>query len=154
VHYVGWIAEGRPDGQRFEQFAARARQPVSGHILSLRGLHELTRLELLYGIGCRVAEKMATEPWHLRRFVDLLRAGDIRSVTEFDVIRLDGYDAYARYVIDRVLLAYADPAIERERDRWDLRVLGHVGTLDFTGIRQEWLREDLKTWAACAPLPS
>jgi integrase len=150
VHYVGWLTEGRPGGRAFERFAARVRQPVSGHILSLRGLHELTRLELLYGIGCRVTEKMATEPWHLRRFVDLLRTGDIGSVTEFDVEILDGYDAYARYVIDRVRLAYADPAIERERDRWDLRVFGHLGTLDFTGIRQEWLREALKAWAASA----
>ncbi len=150
VHYVGWLAEGRPGGRAFDRFAARARQPVSGHILSLRGLHELTRLELLYGIGCRVAEKMATEPWHLRRFVDLLRAGDIGSVTEFDIDQLGGYNAYARYVIDRVCLAYADPATERERDRWDLRVFGHLGTLDFTGIRQVWLREALKAWATSA----
>ena len=150
VHYVGWLAEGRPGGRAFDRFAARARQPVSGHILSLRGLHELTRLELLYGIGCRITEKMATEPWHLRRFVDLLRAGDVGSVTEFDAAGLGGYDAYARYVIDRVGLAYADPATERERDRWDLRVFGHLGTLDFTGIRQEWLREALKAWATSA----
>jgi len=150
VHYVGWLAEGRPVGRRFDRFAARARQPVSDHILSLRGLHDLTRLELLYGIGCRITEKMATEPWHLRRFVDLLRAGDVGSVTEFDAASLGGYDAYARYVIDRVGLAYADPATERERDRWDLRVFGHLGALDFTGIRQEWLREALKAWAACA----
>ena len=150
VHYVGWLAEGRPRGRQFERFTARARQPVSGHILSLRGLRELTRLEVLYGIGCRVTEKMATEPWQLRRFVDLLRAGDAGSVTELDISRLDGYNAYARYVIDRVRLAYADPATERDCDHWDLRVFGHLGTLDFTGIRQEWLREALKAWAASA----
>jgi len=127
---------------------------VSSHVLSLRGLHEVTRLELLYGIGCRVTEKMATEPSHLRRFVDLLRAGDVGSVTEYDVESLDGDDAYARYVIDRMGFAYADPATERERERWNLRVFGHLGTLDFTGTRQEWLREALKTWAACAHLAS
>ncbi|MGH2927298.1 MAG: hypothetical protein ACRDL8_03760, partial [Solirubrobacteraceae bacterium] len=150
VHYVGWITEGRPGGRRFERWAARARQPVSGQILSLRGLRELTRLELLYGIGCRVAGHMATEPWHLRRFVDLLRGGDVGSVTEVDIERLGGYDAYARYVIDRVRLAYADPQTERERDRWDLRVFQHRGTLDFTDIRQVWLREALKGWAESA----
>lgn len=150
VHYVGWIAQGRPTGARLEVWATRVRQPMSGQILSLRGLHELTRLEMIYGIGCRVAEHMATEPWHLRRFVDLLRAGDVDSVTEVDIDRLDGYDAYARFVIDRVRLAYADPVAERMLDRWDLRVMGHRGTLDFTGIRQAWLREAVKGWAAGA----
>ena len=151
VHYVGWIAQGRPTGAQLEVWATRVRQPMSGQILSLRGLHELTRLELLYGIGCRVAEHMATEPWHLRRFVDLLRAGDVDSVTEVDIDRLDGYNAYARFVIDRERLAYADPIAERMSDRWDLRVMGHRGTLDFTGIRQAWLREAVKGWAAGAP---
>jgi integrase len=148
VHYVGWIDQGRPTGRRFQLWSARARQPVSGQILSLRGLLELVRLEVLYGIGCRVAEAMATEPWHLRRFVDLLRASGVASVTEADIGRLGGYDAYPRFVIDRVRLAYADPATERAADRWDLRVFGRRGSLDFTGIRQAWLREATKAWAA------
>jgi hypothetical protein len=148
VHYVGWIDQGRPTGRRFQLWSARARQPVSGQILSLRGLPELVGLELLYGIGCRVAEGMATEPWHLRRFVDLLRASGVPSVTEADIGRLGGYDAYPRFVIDRVRLAYTDPATERAADRWDLRVFGHRGSLDFTGIRQAWLREATKAWAA------
>jgi len=150
VHYVGWIGQGRPSGRRFEVWAERVRQPVSGQILSLRGVAELVRLELLYGIGCRVAEGMATEPWHLRHFVDLLRATGVASVTEADVGRLGAYDAYPRFVIDRVHLAYADPVAEREADRWDLRVFGHNGHLDFTGIRQVWLREATKAWAAAA----
>lgn len=150
VHYVAWIGQGRPSGRRFEVWAARVRQPISGRILSLRGLPELVRLEVLYGIWCRVGEQMATEPWQLRRFVDLLRASSGASVTVFDVGRLRGYDAYARFVIDRVVLAYADPDTERGKDRWDLRLFGHRGHLDFTGIRQTWLREAVKAWAATA----
>jgi len=148
VHYVGWIEKGRPAGRQFEVWAAWARQPVSGSILSLRGLPELVRLELLYGIGCRVEERMATEPWHLRRFVDFLRASGVASVTDADISQMGGYDAYPRFVVDRVHLAYADPVAERERDRWDLRVFGHSGSIDFTGIRQVWLREATKSWAA------
>jgi integrase len=150
VHYVGWIEQGRPSGRRFEAWASRVRQPVSGQILSLRGIPELVRLELLYGIGCRVAEQMATTPWHLRRFVDFLRANGVTSVTEADIDHLGGYDAYPRFVIDRVRLAYADAATEREGDRWDLRVFGHRGSLDFTGIRQAWLRDAIKAWAGAA----
>lgn len=148
VHYVGWIAQHRPSGRRFETWAARARQPVSGSILSLRGLPELVRLELLYGIGCRVQERTATVPRQLRSFVDFVRASAVGSVTEADMASFTGYDTYARFVIDRVRLTYADPAAERERDRWDLRVFGHSGSLDFTGIRQTWLREATKAWAA------
>jgi site-specific recombinase XerD len=150
VHYVGWIGQGRPCGRRFEAWAARARQPVSGQILSLRGIPELVRLELLYGIGCRVAEQMATTPWHLRRFVDFLRANAVTSVTEANIGHLGGYDAYPRFVIDRVCLAYADPTTERQGDCWDLRVFGHKGSLDFNGIRQVWLREAAKSWAGAA----
>jgi integrase len=148
VHYVGWIEQGRPSGRRFEGWAARARQPVSGQILSLRGLPELVRLELLYSVGCRVEERMATQPWHLRHFVDFLRSCGVCSVTDADFAGFGGYDAYPRFVIDRVRLAYADPGAEREADRWDLRVFGHKGSLDFTGIRQGWLREATKAWAA------
>lgn len=148
VHYVGWIGQGRPSGRRFEAWAARTRQPVSGSILSLRGLPELVRLELLYGIRCRVEERMATEPRHLRSFVDFVRASGVASVTEADMASFTGYDTYARFVIDRVRVTYGDPAAERQRDRWDLRVLGHSGSLDFTGIRQTWLREATKAWAA------
>jgi integrase len=150
VHYVGWLAQGRPTAGAFRAWAARARQPVSGTILSLRGLPELVRSELLYGIGCRVEAHMATEPWHLRRFVDFLRASGAASLTEVDLARFSGYDAYPRFVIDRVQLAYADPAAERQADRWDLRVFGHRGNLDFRPIRQVWLREAAKAWAASA----
>jgi len=150
VHYVAWLGQGRPSGRRFEAWADRIRQPESGRILSLRGLPELVRVEVLYGIWCRVVEQMATEPWHLRRFVDLLRATAAASVTEADLGRLRGYDAYPRFVIDRVGLAYADPQTERTGDRWDLRLFGHPGRLEFGGIRQAWLREATKAWAASA----
>ena len=33
-------------------------------------------------------------------------------------------------------------------DRWDLRVFGRRGQLDFSAIRQDWLREGTKRWAA------
>lgn len=149
-HYHVWYRQGRPTGGRFEAWAARAAQPVNSGVLSLRGLSELVRFELLYGIGCRVAEQMDTNPWQLRGFVDGLRAAGAVSVTEFDLnsIGANNNGPYARFVVDRVRLAYADPETAREGDVWDLRMFGRSGRLDFTGIRQDWLREAVKEWAA------
>ena len=47
-------------------------------------------------------------------------------------------------------LAYGDPETERTKDVWDLRLFGRAGRLDFSGIRQEWLRQATKAWAATA----
>ncbi|MGH2626852.1 MAG: hypothetical protein ACRDHY_09405, partial [Anaerolineales bacterium] len=47
-------------------------------------------------------------------------------------------------------LAYRDPETERDKDLWDLRLFGRAGQLDFSGIRQEWLRQAAKAWAAAA----
>jgi integrase len=33
-------------------------------------------------------------------------------------------------------------------DEWDLTVFGHSGTISFTGISQEWLRQSAKRWAS------
>jgi integrase len=55
---------------------------------------------------------------------------------------------FARYAVDRVALAYRDPETELTLDCWDLRVFGRKGSIDFTVIRQDWLREGTKRWAA------
>ena len=155
IHYQAWRRAGRPTGAAFTGWAARARQPVNSRVLSLRGLPTLVGLELLYAIGCRADDQVSVVTGGMRPWVDQLRAGGLASVTAFDLRALDGVDdahhvRFARFTLDRVGLVYADVEDERRRDVWDLRLFGRSGRrrLDFTVIRQPWLREATKAWAA------
>lgn len=155
IHYQAWRREGRPTARAFSRWAARVRQPANSRVLSLRGLPELLRVELAYAIGTRAGDQVSVVTGGMRPWIDQLRSAGARSVTEFDLASLDGIgDAhhvrFARYSVDRVQLAYADPEDERHRDVWDLRLFGLPGrrSLDFTAIRQPWLREATKAWTA------
>jgi integrase len=156
-HFQLWRAAGRPQGPDFARWAGQVRQPVSSRVLSLRGLPELVRLELLYAIGCRAAEQVSVVTGGMRPWVDQLRTTGVSSVCEFDLGLLEGvgdrhHVRFARFSVDRVSLAYADPEAERAKDTWDLRLFGVTGRrrLDFTAVRQIWLREAAKAWAAAA----
>ena len=154
-HAQIWRADGRPVGAAFTKWASRVRQPVNSRVLSLRGLPELVRLELVYAIGCRAAEQVSVVTGGMRPWVDQLRAIGVVSVCNFDLNLLDGvgdrsHVRFARFSVDRVRLAYADPEAERANDVWDLRLFGVPGRrrLDFTPIRQSWLRDATKGWTA------
>jgi integrase len=118
-------------------------------------LPELVRLELVYAIGCRAAEQVSVVTGGMRPWIDQLRAAGVSSVAEFDLAELNGigdrhHVRFARFTVDRVILAYSDPEAERAKDVWDLRIFGVPGRrrLNFTAIRQVWLREAAKGWAA------
>lgn len=154
-HSQLWRDAGRPTGQRFKQWVARVRQPVNSRVLSLRGLPDLVRLELLYAIGCRAAEQVSVVTGGMRPWIDQLRALGVTSVTEFDLSALESIgDAahvrFARFSVDRVRLAYGHVETERAKEIWDLRLFGCPGHrhLDFSAIRQAWLRQAAKGWAA------
>ena len=154
-HFQLWRGADRPSGRLFPKWAARVRQPTSSRVLSLRGLPEIVRLELVYAIGCRADEQVSVVTGGMRPFVDHVRALGLSSLCEFDLALLEGigdrhHVRFARFSIDRVCLAYADPEAEREMDIWDLRLFGVPGRrhLDFSVIRQPWLREAAKGWAA------
>ncbi|MGH9099369.1 MAG: tyrosine-type recombinase/integrase, partial [Acidimicrobiales bacterium] len=151
-----WRAEGRPGGQAFSSWAARVRQPANGGVLSLRGLPELVRLEVLYAICCRVRDQIRTAT-NVHPYLDHLRAAGVSSVLDFDLRHLgaDGdqnHVRFARYCVDRVRLAYAANESSLDEDVWDLRLFGRSGRkhLDFRSIRQHWFREATKAWAADA----
>ena len=79
----------------------------------------------------------------------------VTSVLDYDLRCLDAdgnhdYGRFARFTTDRVHLAYGDAGAERGKDTWDLRVFGRSGHLDFTPIRQGWLREVARAWAGAA----
>lgn len=156
-HAIIWRADGRPAGQTFAAWVARVRQPVNSRVLSLRGLPELVQTELVYAIGCRAAEQVSIVTSGMRPWIDQLRALGLGSVTGFDLGLLDGvgdryHVRFARFAVDVVSLAYANPDAETAKDVWDLRLFGRSGRkrLDFTGIRQAWLREATKAWAAAS----
>lgn len=155
IHYQAWRRAGRPTGRAFTRWTALVRQPVNSRVLSLRGLPTLLRMELLYAIGCRAADQVSVVTGGMRPWIDQLREVGAASVTEFDLASLDDVgDAhhvrFARFSVDRVHLAYADPDAEQLCDVWDLRLFGLPGKrrLDFTAIRQHWLREATKAWTA------
>lgn len=154
-HAQIWRAEGRPAGKAFTKWTAAVRQPVNSRVLSLRGLPELVRLELVYAMGRRAAEQVRVVTGGMRPWIDQVRAAGVHSVTEFDLGLLDGigdkgHVRFARFAVDVVTLAYADPEVERGKDVWDLRLFGRSGRkrLDFRSIRQPWLRQAAKGWAA------
>lgn len=154
-HAQMWQLEGRPDGRAFVEWCARVRQPVNSRVLSLRGLPELVALELAYAIGCRAAEQVSVVTGGMRPWIDHLRALGVGSVTEFDLALLEGvgdraHVRFARFAVDCVGLVYADPEAEATKDVWDLRLFGVTGRrrLDFSAIRQDWLRCAAKAWAA------
>ncbi|MGH9057695.1 MAG: tyrosine-type recombinase/integrase, partial [Acidimicrobiales bacterium] len=153
VHYASWRANGYPQGRRLQRFLARTPQPSNRRVLSLRGLPELVQLELRYAIGCRVGDQVLTRTTEMRPYVNALLAAGVVSLTDLDPERLGGHRErrrFARFAYERVRLAYADPENERLGDTWDLRVFGRSGRLDFSGIRQEWLRQAAKAWASAA----
>lgn len=155
IHYRAWRQAGRPTGPAFDRWAGGVGQPTNSRALSLRGLPELLVLELLYAIGCRAEDHVSVVTGGMRPWIDQLRAAGAGSVLDFDLHVLDEvgdahHARFARYSVDRINLAYADPDSERHQDIWDLRLFGLPGkrTLDFTGIRQPWLREATKAWTA------
>lgn len=145
VHYAAWRIRRYPSGRRFETFLAQAPQPGNRRILSLRGLPELVRREMLYAIGCRVREQIRTRTTEMRPYVDRLLASGVDSLIQLNPGQLEPSGRnergrFARYAVDRVCLAYGDPETERDKDLWDLRLFERSGHLDFSGIRQDWLR--------------
>ncbi len=155
LHDRIWHDAGCPRGNELTAWVARVRQPANHRILSLRGLPELVRLELLYAISRRVVEQVRTKTGDMRRYVDMLLAARVGSVLELDLVSFDptgnrDWARFARFTVDRVRLAYGDADSERAADVWDMRHFGRSGRLDFSRIAQEWLREAAKSWAAAA----
>ncbi len=151
-HYVRWISEGRPGGEDPPgSWCARQRDyDADQKVAVLGGLTERARLEVLYGLQCRAQAERRTTVKVVQMVASLLRAGPAPSV--FDVA-IDHIDDDRRLLVafirDRVTLALATPETEADKDDWDLRVFGRRGEgLHFSQIRQAWLKEGAKRWAA------
>jgi integrase len=150
-HYARWrqarSAAPGVDRRAWEQ----AEPPVAraGQV-SLRGLPPLVIVEVLFGLWRRTAEDVKTTDAAVRAACRVLADQRAGSVSDCDAGRVPGENirGILRGMARHVRLALSDPDGERALDRWDLRVFGHAGSVDFTVITQLWLRECAKRWAA------
>ena len=134
-----------------EQWRAVASPvPVRGQV-SFRGLPARLAAELLFGLQQRTTDGLSTRLHVLRALVEDLRG--CGAVCLDPGWQASGPMAREKGQIGRSRARYmraaaGDTAGEMAKDVWDLAVFGSAGTLTFTAIRQPWLQQSVKRWAA------
>jgi integrase len=122
-----------------------------GGEVSLRGLPARVVAEVLFGLQqrCRLDATM-TDDAMLRALCNDVRGQRVASLAEYVIPDGRGleFTGLANCLAGHARRALASPETEVVKDEWDLVVLGHSGTVSFTGISQRWLREAAKRWAA------
>jgi integrase len=133
----------------------------------LLGLPSLVQTQLLYGLQERCKSGSKTKMEAIRSLCGLLRHGRLQSILELELppptkrssgrTPRPGTPSYPRRepchelaaeVQTAVKRAFSSPELERRKDKWDMAIFGHRGTLDFTEITQPWLRQAAKDWAS------
>jgi integrase len=161
-HYNRWRGQGRPPLRSFVLECATYGDAV----FDLRALPAAMRLEVAYGLQCRVDDHRAKTPAKaLRPLLGLLAASGASSLLErppdewlaelTPVARWGNTPrSFVRFTIEQLddLLQGEGWQAEFGRDVWLLRRLGYPrGTgparLRFDRIGQPWLRELVKRWA-------
>jgi integrase len=128
-----------------------AAQPAADWdvIVSLRGLPELVRAQLLVGMQQRLSIGGGVEVVPLRSVIRFLQHGQYQDLSGVPAPAAHVYmHRLLRGLQDGLRVSTATVGTEVLQDVWDLRVFGMKGILDFTGISQIWMREALKHWAA------
>ena len=102
---------------------------------------------MLYGLQQRTRSGTATDPGRLRQV-----AWELRRTGAAGIGEIAGGDRaqhrLARSLARHAGRAFLAPETETRKDVWDLAAFGLPGRLDFTPIRQRWLRETARRWAA------
>jgi integrase len=115
--------------------------------VSLHGVSPQAAAEVLYGLQQRTRYGAATSPAQLRQVAWELRRTGAASIGE-----IAGGDRVqhrlVRCLAKHAASALSTPEAEIRKDVWGLAVFGLPGRLVFTAIRQPWLRETAKRWAA------
>lgn len=157
-----WTKAGRPPLEAW----CGAVGPLLGDRgarISLAGVDEGFVVELLFGVQSALDRGRRLRPADLRTVAERARRQRCRSFADLgrDPTNKECWRFVAQ-TIDAIELAAKTPAEEATNDIWDLRVWGFAGTLSFVGgqpnrhpgrlpaepIRQRWLREAAKAWAA------
>ncbi|MGW0916764.1 tyrosine-type recombinase/integrase [Streptomyces sp. NPDC002784] len=121
---------------------------AEGGMVSLRGLPPLVVTQVLYGLQRRTESGAKTTVTSLRRVCDRLREEQVTSVGQATGITSTGLRPLWSQLVTFARQALLDPESERHKDLWDTAAFGYGGSLDFTKIRQHWIREAAKRWAA------
>jgi integrase len=129
----------------------RTEPPIGvGGQVSLRGLPALVAAQVLLGLQqrCRL-DGVRTKEADLRSVCDDLRRQQVHSIADYRLAatRSLAFAGLVNALARHARRALTSPAAEAARDEWDLAVFGHYGTVSFTGITQDWLREAVKRWA-------
>ena len=135
-----------------EQFCRTSSGIAGGTTVSLRGLPDLVVVQLLYAVQQRLARKVRLKPSEFRQLCDDARSQQITTLDEL-VARPNTLSiGIVRTMNDDVRRGLSTPELEQLKDVWDMEVfgLGKGRRMDFTGLRQEWLRRAAKTWAVDA----
>jgi integrase len=133
----------------FDERAWQSAEPAAegpGQV-SLHGLAARAAIEMLYGLQQRTRSGTSTDPGQLRQIAWELRRSGAASIEEIDGGDRDQHKL-ARSFARHAERAFLDPETETRKDVWDLAAFGQPGRLTFTPIRQQWLREAAKRWAA------
>jgi len=152
-HFSRWRTEDRLAGCAFDDWCGRQGSiDRDGRVVVLADLAPRLALELLYGLTRAAALGRRTRMTDAQTAVNIVRASGASSVLalEIDLGRTGTQPwRFLTFTADQVRLALSTRSSEVEKDEWDLRVFGEVaGLLRFGRIRQEWLRETTKAWAA------
>jgi integrase len=136
-------------GPSFDEAAWRATEPAvegPGQV-SFHGVADGAVAELLYGLQQRTRSGTRTSPAQLRQVAWELRQTRARGLGEL-AGGTGGQHRLVRCLARHAASAFLDPETEVRKDVWDLVVFGQPGKLTFTPVRQRWLRETAKRWAA------
>jgi integrase len=149
AHQTRWTNQARlgPQPDRDKWCRTESAVAEEGRI-SLRGLPPLVVAEVLYGLQQRCAEGTKTHRAVLRPLCDRLRRIEVSSIADLEPPGRRQQRDLWRSLDTHCRRALSSPAEEQTKGRWDLMVLGHRGSLDFTVIGQPWLREAAKRWVA------
>lgn len=152
-HYRRWCALG--ENEDIESWAAREEPLRDGLTLWLGGLPTLIANEILYVLQKRDAEGHRFDLEPVRAIARAARQRAAESLIDIAGPFHGSAQRWLNYAHDTFTILYADPDAEKRKDVWDLRVLNlaagrETGTkpliVDFTPIRQRWLRNMAKRW--------
>jgi len=133
------------DEDRWRQVEAPIAE--DNHVCLL-GLPDQIALEVLYGLQARTDDGFRTDFSTLRQLVDRARGAEVGSLRELpdDGLSIHWTRPLRNYIVDALKRRDNDPLTSWDSDHWNLRPLGHTGTLRFDSIHQPWLREATKRW--------
>lgn len=117
-------------------------------VVSMRGVPELVRSQILVGLQKRIIDGGLVYVVALRGMIRYLQQDRYHDILDAPVPpQSTSASRLLASIQDGVRLTTATVETEVQHDVWDLRVFGLSGQIDFTQVTQTWLREALKHWA-------